>query len=204
MKTSKNNFKEDFKKHPVGFSLAFAGLLIVAMVVLSMNIGPVSHIWPSKTAINEKKDELKEKQHELQEAIDRFHLIEQNEKSFIKNNTNFWINERDGDPKINIQKRINNTAAEHGFTLSSVGAVRANKITDGVSLMNTSIRGEGPIKNLTEFLGELQDMKPRFYWKSFLLRPKNPNMPDNIMLSGNIQLIAIDEEKLTRLLIDKK
>ena len=204
MSKNKTNFKEDFKQHPVAFTLVFSLLFIAAFVILLMNVGSLSEIWPTASAIQIKKDELIDLQKEFQEKLNNLDKLEQDEASFIKNNADFWIHERDGDAKINIQKRINGVAARHQVTLSSVGAVRADKITEGIYLMTTSIRGEGSLKSITDFLGELQSVQPRFYWQSILLRPKNPNEASNIMLTGGIQVVAIDDERIARLLIEKK
>jgi hypothetical protein len=204
MAKNKTTFKEDFKQHPVAFILVFSILLIAAFIILLMNVGSLSEIWPTASAIQIKKNELIDLQKELQKKLNDLDKLEQDEASFIKNNADFWIHERDGDAKINIQKRINGVAARHQVTLSSVGAVRADKITEGIYLMTTSIRGEGSLKSITDFLGELQSVQPRFYWQSILLRPKNPKEASNIMLTGGIQVVAIDDERITRLLIEKK
>ncbi len=201
---TKTSFKEDFQKHPVVFSMVFVVLSIIALVILFMNIGSISTIWPTSTTINEKKLDLVKVQEELQVAMNELNEIQLDEESFINHNADFWITERDGNAKVNIQKRINGAAARHGVSLSSVGAVRADKISDGIFIMTTSIRGEGPLKSIIDFLGELQGVQPRFYWQSILLRPKNVKTLSNIMITGGIQVIAIEDERMTRLLIDKE
>jgi 3-methyladenine DNA glycosylase AlkC len=204
MAKSKNSFKEDFQKHPVLFTMVFAALFIVAVVILFMNLGSVSEIWPTDSAINSKKKELADIQKKLQKKLNEVDKLEQDEYSFIKHNADFWINQRDGDAKINIQKRINGVAARHKVTLSSVGAVRSNKIKDGIYLMATTIRGEGSLKSISNFLGELQSVQPRFYWQTIMLRPKSNKEPSNIMVTGAIQVIAVDDEEIIKLLMEKR
>ena len=203
MTKSKSSFKEDFQKHPVGFSLSFAGIFIAALVIIFMNVGSLSEIWPSSELINGKRLLLRQNQKKLQDALNELDILEKDRDSFIANNANFWISERDGDPKINMQKRISSLAADHEFTLSSVGAVGANKIVDGINLMTLTIRGDGKLKNLIDFLGELQDAQPRFYWQNILIKPKNPSDPDVVMLNGKIGVVAIDDKEITDLLLEK-
>ena len=192
------------RRNPLVFSLIFLGLVIIGLVILFMNLDVSGPIWPSSYDIKKKKEELAKAQKELQEELNLLHEKKENVKSFIKNSSNFWITERDGDPKVDLQKIINDAAAEHNFVLSSVGAVRADKITDGVYLMSTSIRGEGSFQTLTEFLGEMQTIQPRFYWQNLLLRPKSTKTPDILMISGTLQVVSIEDEKIKGLLIDKK
>ena len=204
MAKSKTTFNEDFQKHPVAFSLVFAVLFVIAIVILLMNVGPISTIWPTSAIINVKKEELVKLQQELQVALNELNKLQLDEESFINRNADFWIAERDGNAKINIQKRIHGAAARHGVSLSSVGAVRTDKITDGIFMMITSIRGEGSLKGIIDFIGELQSVQPRFYWQQILLRPVNVKEESKIMITGGIQVIAIEDERMTRLLIDKE
>ena len=201
MTNNKNSFKEDFMKHPLGYSLTFTALFVLAVVILWLNLGSFSAIWPTSKNISEKRKELTEAQKELQEKLDELDKLKKDQESFIRNNKNFWISERDGDPKVNLQKKITATAANQELTLSSVGAVRADKIVDGVYLMNVSVRGEGSLQSVVKFLGELQSMKPDFYWQSILIRPKSHRDPDMIILTGSVQVLAIDDPKLTKLLL---
>jgi len=204
MNKKKSNFKDDFKKNPVVFSLIFIGLAVIGLVILLMNLDISGPIWPSSTDIYKKKEGLKKAQKELQLELNLLHEKEENLRSFIKNSANFWVIERDGDPKVDVQKHVSNAAAEHNFVLSYVGAVRANKITDGVFLMSSSIKGEGSFQGLTEFLGEIESMQPRFYWQNLLLRPKSTKTPDILTISGTIQVVTVEDEKISKLLLDKK
>ena len=204
MAKNKTTFKEDFQQHPVMFSIIFILLVIVAVVILLLNAPPLSEIWPTSTTIQAKKEQLVELQKELQKELNELDKMQLDEASFLNHNADFWIDERDGNAKINIQKRINGAAARHQVALSSVGAIRSDKIIDGVYMMTTSIRGEGSLKNVIEFLGELQGVQPRFYWQSIGLLPRQTKDGNTVLLTGGLQVIAIEDEKIIRLLIDKK
>ena len=88
--------------------------------------------------------------------------------------------------------------------MSSVGATRTEKISDGVSLISVSVRSKAPLKKMVEFIAEVEKIQPRTYWKSLVLRPDNPRQPVNIVLSGNIQFISITDEAALKLLLAKK
>ena len=204
MAKNKTTFKEDFQQHPVMFSFIFILLIIVAVVILLLNAPPLSEIWPTAATIQAKKERLIELQKELQKDLNELDKMQLDEASFLDHNADFWIDERDGNAKINVQKRINGAAARHQVALSSVGALRSDKIIDGVYMMTTSIRGEGSLKSVMEFIGELQGVQPRFYWQSIGLLPRSTKDGDKVLLTGAVQVIAIEDEKIIRLLIDKK
>lgn len=203
MNNSKKSLKDDFKNNPLGFSLAFAGLLLVGVVVLWFNVD-FATLWPSQKTIYEEKQKLKKAQKELQKELNSLHEKQQDLDSLINNSSNFWITQRDGDVKVIFQKQISNAAADKGFALSSVNAVREDKITDGLYLMSTTIRGEGSFKKLIEFLGKLKDMKPKLYWQDFNIRPKSTKSFENVILNGTIQVVNIEDETLTDLMIEKE
>ena len=48
---------------------------------------------------------------ELQEVFNEKHTLLKHRESFEKSSKNFWLEERDGDAALNIQKKINQAAS---------------------------------------------------------------------------------------------
>ena len=142
-------------------------------------------------------------QRELRGLLNRRHELLSHRESFAANRDFFWVDERDGDPFLKAQSLISNTAKSSGVTLSSLGAARSDKISDGAQFVSFSIKGQAPFKQIVKFILELDKSHPKAYWKSMILRPDNPRAPKAIVLSGTIQFIRISDEAALELLFEK-
>ena len=199
-----DKFKEEFRQRPAKFIIVFIILFILAFICIYQLKGYFTVVWPDEKTIANTKKALVKAQMELQEELNKKHELEQHRESLVKNSQDFWLEKRDGDPAINIQKKINNAASASQIALSSVGAARAEKVCEGVALVSISIRSDAPLKKIIEFMVEVEKIRPRAFWKSLVLRPENPRQPDEIVLSGNIQFINITDEEAVQLLLEKK
>ena len=199
-----DKYKEEFFQNPAKFIIIFIILLILALVCIYQFKEYLTGIWPDRESISKAKRQLKQSQVKLQETLNTKHRLMKRRESFINNSSNFWLTDRDGDASLNIQKKVNNAAASTGIQLSSVGAARNEKVTDGISLVSISIRSKASLKKIAAFINEIEKIKPRAYWKSLVLRPDNPRKPVEIVLSGNIQFIIIENEEALTLLQETK
>jgi len=197
-------YKEEFSQRPGKFIIIFIILFIMAFICIYQLKGYFVVIWPNEQTISNAKKTLVASQLELQEVLNEKHKLLRHRESFVQSSKNFWLEKRDGDAAINIQKAINKAAEETKITLSSVGAAQIEKVTEGVSMVSISIRGKAPLKKIIEFIAEIEKIKPRAYWKSLVLRPDNPKKPKNIGLNGNIQFITITDEEAVELLLGQK
>ena len=197
-------FKEEFSQRPGKYIIVFIVLFILAFICIYQLKDYFTVVWPNKQAISNAKKTLVKSQFELQEVLNEEHTLLKHRESFVKSSRNFWLEKRDGDAALNIQKEINQAAAATKVVLSSVGAARKEKVSDGISLVSISIRSQAPIKKIIEFIAEIEKIKPRAYWKTLVLRPDNPRLPINIVLSGNIQFITITDEEAVKLLLETK
>ena len=197
-------YKDEIQQNPMKYIIGFIVLLIIVFVCIYQFKEYFTGIWPDKESIDAAKKQLLASQQSLQEALNEKHRLLQRRESFVKNSGNFWIIDRDGDPSLNIQKKINNAAASSSIQLSSMGATRTEKVTEGIILVSISIRSTASLKKLATFLNELDKIKPRAYWKSLVLRPDNPRKPVNIVLSGNIQFVLIEDQDALELLQETK
>lgn len=197
-------YKEEFKQRPGKYIIVFIILFLIAVICIYQLRGYFTVIWPNEQVINNAKKTLVKSQWELQEALNEKNKLIKHRESFIKCKEDFWLEQRDGDSALNIQKKINKAAAATKVVLSSVGAARSEKVCEGVSLVSISIRSDAPLKQTIEFLAEIEKIRPRAFWKSLVLRPDNPRQPVNIVLSGTIQFISITDGEALELLQEKK
>lgn len=199
-----DKFKEEIRQNPKKFIIAlvvlFAGVLVVIISMREYLTG----IWPNSSRIAQERKALLASQKDLQQKLNEEYELKERRRSFVENSHNFWLTARDGEAALNIQKKINHTAEETGIVLSSVGAARSEKVTEGITLVSISIRSKAPLKKISEFFNELTKLKPRAYWKSVVIRPDNPRNPVEVVLSGNIQFILITHQEALKLFQEKK
>ena len=194
-------YKEEFMQRPKTFIIVF---IILFGLCIYMLRDYITEIWPGEKEFNVAIKKLQKSQLKLRNALNEKYRLSRHRESFIKNSADFWLTKRDGDAALNIQKKINKEAEKSSVVLSSVGAVKTEEISDGVSLLSVSIRSKAPLKSIVEFIAELEKMQPRPYWKTLVLRPDNPKQPVNTVLSGSIQFISITDKEAVKLLLEKK
>lgn len=197
-------YKEEIRENPTKYIIVLIVLLILGFVCIYQFREYFIFVWPDEKSYNNTKKQLLKSQKDLQETLNEQHRLMERRKSFATNKDNFWVVDRDGDYSLNIQKKINKAAASSEVQLSSMGATRTEKVTDGIQLVSISIRSTSTLKKLSAFLNELDKIKPRAYWKSLVLRPDNPRKPVNIVLSGNLQFVLIEDEEALKILQEEK
>ena len=196
--------KEEFKNSPGKFIIVFFIIFLIGVGCIYQLRGYFTVVWPTNKDVATAKKGLVALQRELQVALNRREELTAHRESFVKSRKLFWIESRDGDPALNIQSKINSAAKLANISLSSVGAARSEKVSDGISLVSVSVRGESELENVIKFLAEIEKIEPRAFWKSLVLRPYNQRSPEKITCSGSIQFIIITDEEAVELLLGKK
>ena len=59
-----------------------------------------------------------------------------------------------------------------------------------------NVDAQAPMEDIARFLVELYKVYPKFYWTRILLRPYKPNDSKEILLSGSLRIICVDDQKL--------
>ena len=196
--------KEEFAKNPTKFLVGFFLIFLMLCVCIYPFRGYVTELLPNTNSIGRYRTRLVAAQRELRGLLNRRHELLSHRRSFAANRDFFWVDERDGDPFLKAQSLISNTAKSSGVTLSSLGAARSDKISDGAQFVSFSIKGQAPFKQIVKFILELEKSRPKAYWKSMILRPDNPRAPKAIVLIGTIQFIRISDEAALELLFEEE
>ena len=179
----------------------FFAILIFTYVLFGATI---MEKWPSEGKIQDKIDELKKAQKDLQVKLDEDNWRIKNRESFIANNKNFWIPARDGAPEANAQKRIEEAAEAAGLKLQTIGKVNPSTIADGISQMDIGIQAKAPIEQTVAFIDQIYKRSPRLYWTIISLGPDNLRDPKEVNINGTLRFISItDAETAEKLLNDK-
>lgn len=181
-------------------ALLILSVLVLLTVIIFIFHNEIRQFWPSEKLIGQKLSELKASQVELQKLMDKVCVMERDYESFRNHSADFWLSQRDGNAETEAQKKIEAAAAKAGITVNSIGRVQFTKISDGIMFACINISTKAVLQDMAEFLAGLAKISPRFYWKSFSLRPENARNPQFLLLNGNIQFITITDEDAVRVL----
>jgi len=197
-------FKNDFKQRPKTFLAIFAVLLALVIILLVVFRDSFAVAWPNRARIQKEKITLQQLQENCQDELNKGNKLVENQISFIKHSRDFWLSKRDGSAEVEAQKKVKDAAAAAGLQLTSVGQVRSETVAEGVIKLNLNIMAKASMQEITDFLAELQKIKPCFYWKSLSLRPDNIRNPKAVNLSGNVEFIGITDENTIKKLLGEK
>ena len=179
----------------------FFAILIFTYVLFGAT---VMEKWPSEGKIQDKIDELKKAQKDLQVKLDEDNWRIKNRESFITNNKNFWIPARDGVPEANAQKRIEEAAEAAGLKLQTIGKVNPSTVADGILQMDISITAKAPIGQTAAFIEQIYKRSPRFYWAVISLGPDNLRDPREVTINGTLRFISITDAEIAEKLLNDK
>ena len=161
----------------------------------------IEDIWPNLEKIDSAKKRLKKKQQKLQKLLNESQKIKMNHNAFIKYAKRFWIEKRDGDPRTNAQRKVEQAAKSAGLNLNTVGRVQSNKIMEGVYSMEISVNTKTSVEQLSKFLRAVYSANPRFYWYRLTLRPDSLRKPSAVMLSGSLRFIEITDPEIADMIL---
>lgn len=167
-----------------------AGLAVSAVILLSTSGRSLGSFFPSRSKIEAAKKELDKAAAELAIQEARQHEVQALEKSYKEMLGSVWENERDGDPELELRKKIEEAAKKYDFKLNSIGALRRNRINNELSFYEVDVAATETIELISLFLKEVQEISPRMYWKRADLNPENLFNSDRVRLSGTIRLIG--------------
>ncbi len=175
------------KKLIIGFSI----LLLVVIIIIQQKDN-FSNFLVNEENIFDKKKELKVFQKELQAHLNIKGEIDFQKEKFLKKKNNYWIITDNNKPLIEIEKKVKEIAKSAGINITSLSSVKYSKITEDILIGETSVVIKSKLKNITQFLFEINKTKPKFYWDNVNIRRKRRNTSD-LDLSGKIKFICILE-----------
>ena len=113
-----------------------------------------------------------------------------------------FLPSRDGDPELELRRKIEPAATKVELSLNTIGAVRQSTVNPNLSFAEIDLSGAGTMEQVAGFLRELQGVKPLLFWKRLELRPEFRRGPgaentteERLQLNGTIRVLVIHESE---------
>lgn len=180
-------FRES-KQMQIAFCLF--GILFSVLIVFWTSGVKIGNLFPSQSRIEEAAKELKKANAAALETEQKLKVLLDNEKAYKELQSTFWDVEKDGDPDLELRKKLEEAAKKFNFKLNSVGSVRHNRINSELAFLEVDLAATETLETLTSFANEIENTNPRMYWKKFDLNPENLQDSDRLVLAATIRLIC--------------
>ncbi len=179
-------------------------MLFVSSITAFFMMGLNSVVWPSSEEIKTTRINLEKTQTDLDVKIKELSAKRILRKNFILQSTNFWINSRDGQIESGLMSKIEAIAKSTGIKLNNFGNTKLSKVNEQFSYFDFTLDAQAPMEDLAKFMVEMYKSNPRFYWTRCLLRQYKPNDSKEIVLSGALRVVCIEDAKMAQKLIGEQ
>lgn len=180
-------FRES-KQMQIGFCLF--GLVFSVLIVFWTSGVKIGNLFPSQSRIEEATKELKKANAAALETEQKLKVLIDNEKAYKELQGTFWDTEKDGDPDLELRKKLEEAAKKFNFKLSSVGSVRHNRINGELAFLEVDLAATETLETLTSFVNEIENTTPRMYWKKVDFNPESLQDSDRLVLTATLRLIC--------------
>ncbi len=204
---SKNISISNIKKQIVTnkkYSIAFGIILLLIFVVIVQNFEILDKITVEENDIIIKTQNIKKYQKKLKKAEIELKKAQQRKEIFLQKSKNYWVEARDGETNINIQKTAETAAKESGIELKTLGTIRTASRGNGINNGEFDISCSGSMEQIVKFINMINNAEPKMYWERCLLRPDNIKNPKKIYLTGYLKFIIIENEDIINLMTENK
>ncbi len=179
----------------IAVPVAFFTLLLVFLLA-----GEVDSWIPSDTKLDDAASSIARAEKSYRALKAQFDTSLENEKTWKERSTHWFRPERDGDPELELRKKIEPAATKAVLPLNSIGTVRRSAINTQLYFAEIDVAGSGTLEQITAFLAEIQQMEPRLYWRRIELRPEFRRGPGPaaataeplLQINGTLRAIAFN------------
>ena len=196
-----NKFKDEFQAKPGQFIVVSIMMMLIFMLIIYRFKDYLSIALPTQSKIEKARKELKLSQIKLLEALNEEYKLKTRQDDFVNISEDFWIEKRDGNPSLIVQKVINQAAKDASIEISSLGAAKITELSETTNSVAIQIRAKANIHDIVAFINAIDKLQPKAYWQNLYLRPDNPKNPVEIVMSGTVQFLVIKDEKALKLLL---
>ena len=196
--------KESISASPKKFALLVTLVLAIIAVGVYQVKDAISGIIPNESAIAAERKRLVAAQRKLKAALNKNNSLIAHRAELKKAGNDFWLEERDGDISMAPQKILNGAAEASNVSLSSMGAIRVDSLSDGVSVGGLYVKCAAPLGDMVRFLAEIDKARPRMQWKQLSFYSSNSKSTNTIVLGGTIQFIVVKDKKAQALILGEK
>lgn len=192
----------DFISTPKG-KLATALIAVLFVVMLYEMKDFAGSLWPSEAQVESQKKTLKKLHEQYREALTLEREIDAKRGRFLARSKDFWLDARDGDPKVKAMATLEAAANNSDLELNSNWNPKPSQVADGVFAYEIRIDTTATMENISGFLAAIYQQSPLFYWQGISLRPENLRDPEKVRFSGRLRFLNITNEKLAKFLTEE-
>ena len=184
-------------------SIVFGIITLMVLIIIFQNFKIFDSITVGQSDIILEVQTIKKLQKKLKLEQNKVKIIKAEKQTLIEKSKEFWIQERDGQANINIQKIIETAAKQSDAELKTLGTLRLSSVGNGISNGEFDISSSGKLESIIQFINKVSNSQPKIYWERCLLRPDNIKNPKIIYLTGFLKFIIIENEDIINLLLEK-
>ena len=166
------------------------GLAFAALFLLWQLGGSLDSLIPSEERLAGAEKELKKVSAAAAEMDARVAEAEALEKAYRERLSDIWVESRDGNPDIEMRRKIEAAATTSGLKLNSIGSVRRSRVNGELSLIEIDMSSVATLDLLTAFIAETGNVRPLLYWKKADFRPEQMNSTsERVVFSGTVRCL---------------
>ena len=187
-------------KQRIKIAIAIAVIVVLSGITLYITLSELGIHWPTEERISDKKDELKKQRRELRRAMERAALLSNKEEALARAGKNFWEVKPDTHLDSIMRAKIESYAKSAGLELQSMGNIRTSKLAKGYNKLEITISANSPMDKVIDFLNNIRQAKPIFFWQQCSIRPDNITNPNKVYLNGTLAIVSVDRAEVEKLL----
>ena len=148
-------------------------------------------VIPTKKLIERQNLKIKQLENEL---ANKEKLIEKRKakKEKLSIMTSRYWQATDKIPTNKIQQKIERLGKKNGVTLNKVGAPKIVDVSDNIRAIDITISSTTSIKNVSDFLQDLENERPLLTWHNCVIRPNRTKEPTAVNISGKVRAYIIE------------
>jgi len=176
--------------------------LIIAAAMFMRFVALPQFELPSAGAIAAEQSKLIQAQRRLQ-AMQRKRAENSDDfRQLLAAAAPYWISTRPV-RVTDVQQQLEIIARRARATLQTVGSPRVNEVSDNIYGIEFALRMQAPMSEISRFFAELEKAPHTYQWLQCNMRPDNVRTPQNVLLTGRIQVLVLSPE-LSRFLTQTK
>ncbi len=164
-------------------------ILILFYGVKFMNIDNV--VIPTSKLIKEQKQKIKLLNAELTNMQKLIEKRKEKKEKLGRMVSQYWQS-TDKMPTNQIQQKIERLGKKNGVTLNKVGAPKIVDVSDNIRAIDITISSTTSIKNVSDFLQDIENERPLLIWHNCVIRPNRTKDPTAVNISGKVRAFIIE------------
>ncbi len=159
-------------------------ILVLCYAVKFMNIDNV--VVPTSKLIKDQKHKIKLLKAELVNIEKLIEKRKEKKEKLGRMSSQYWQS-TDKLPTNEIQQKIERIGKKNGVILNKVGAPKITDVSDNIQAIDITISSTTSIKNVSDFLQDIENEHPLLIWHNCVIRPNRTKDPTLVSISGKVR-----------------